>query len=77
MEITNEYLPSLPARKATINTQINEIKSIIFRNLLEKAEAEATGNTTKVDEADYNNKILKNKIDIFVEELEKLEKEEA
>lgn len=70
-----EYLPDLASRKQTVQEQITEFKRIYYRNNLENLEFIKQGNKHKQTEVKTNNEILKEKLDLLSEELERLNNE--
>lgn len=72
MPVEEKYLPTLENRKQTVLTQIAEAQNIIYRLILERAEADAGGNGDKVEETDINIGRLKKKIDLLEKIAEEL-----
>lgn len=55
-----------------VQTQIQEQQTIIYRNYLENLSFVKEGNKHKQTEVNTNNEILKEKLDLLFEELERL-----
>lgn len=78
MTKTNEdYYPPAVRRLQTVNTQIEEFETVIFRNDLEKRIAESVGMDVKriAAETDFNNTTCKEKLDVLYEVKDELQKE--
>lgn len=68
----DDYLPPLNRRKEIIATQIEECKTLIYRNLVENLSFVENGEKAKIKEVEYNNQTLKEKIDVLSKEWDKL-----
>ena len=72
MDIKDSYLPSLAQRISTVQAQIDESKSILFRLVLSRDEAIDRGDSKTADEVEFNMKTMVRKIDYLTEVLDKL-----
>lgn len=72
MEIKDSYLPTLEARIATVTSQINESKGILYRLVLSRDEAKDRGDTKTADEDEFNMKTMVRKIDFLTSVLDTL-----
>lgn len=72
MDIKDSYLPSLAQRISTVQAQIDESKSILFRLVLSRDEAIDRGDSKTADEDEFNMKTIVRKIDYLTEVLDKL-----
>lgn len=70
--VSDNYLPSIERRREIILTQIEEAKTIIYRNTLEIAEGQAGNQEDKVVAGEHNIKQLTRKVDVMLDLLEKL-----
>lgn len=73
MKIDDKYLPQVDARIKTIVTQIEETKTIIYRNTLIIAEASRGNKEDEVAASEFNISQLVRKINVLEEELAKLQ----
>lgn len=71
----DKYLPSLERRKEILWTQIDESRTIIYRQELEIHEFKAAGEKNRIEEAEINVRRLKEKIDRQLKEWDKLSEE--
>lgn len=71
----DKYLPGLERRKDILYTQIDESRTIIYRQMLEITEFEAGGEKNRIEEAEINVRRLKEKIDRQLAEWDKLSEE--
>jgi hypothetical protein len=68
----DKYLPSLERRKEMLKIQIEECKTMIYRNLVENLSFVENGEKAKIKEVEYNNQTLKEKIDVLSKEWDNL-----
>lgn len=73
MDIEDKYLPSVEERKNTLETKIYEAKKIIYGNYLEYLRAEFRGDRPVIDNALHALPQLKENIDLYQEELDKID----
>lgn len=72
MEVQDKYLPSVDQRIATVNSQLAESKTILYRLVLSRDEAAEKGDSKTVDEDEFNMKTMIRKIDFLTEVLDNL-----
>lgn len=72
MEIKDSYLPSLAQRIQTVQAQIDESKSILYRLVLSRDEAIDRGDSKTADEDEFNMKTMIRKIDYLTDVFDKL-----
>lgn len=72
MDVQEKYLPSVESRIATVNAQLSESKTILYRLVLSRDEALEKGDSKTVDEDEFNMKTMIRKIEFLTEVLDKL-----
>ena len=74
MEIQDKYLPEVERRVDIVNAQIAESKTILFRYVLSRDEADDSGNSKQVLEDEFNMRTIIHKIDFLTSVLDNLSK---
>lgn len=72
----NKYILPLETRKNIVLTQIIEQQTILYRNDLENFGFKKDNNRHKQTEVATNNEMLREKLDLLFEELERLNAED-
>jgi len=71
----DKYLPVSERRKEILYTQIDEIKTLIYRNLLELILFKNNNEKARIKEVEYNNSTLAEKLDALSNEWDKVSEE--
>ena len=74
MEIQDKYLPEVERRVDIVNDQIDQSKTILFRYVLSRDEADDSGNSKQVLEDEFNMRTIIHKIDFLTSVLDNLSK---
>lgn len=74
MEIQDKYLPEVERRVDIVNEQIDQSKTILFRYVLSRDEADDSGNSKQVLEDEFNMRTIIHKIDFLTSVLDNLSK---
>lgn len=72
MEVQEKYLPTKEVRIGTVNAQLSESKTILFRLILSRDEALERGDSKTAEEDEFNMKTMVRKIDYLTQVLDNL-----